>query len=61
MSLTYIKQRSGPRIDPWGTPPDILHAWEYVPAISTICSLSLKYDFKNNLLQSVLLLVLLTC
>ena len=44
MSLTYIKNRSGASIEPWGTPHVILHAWEYVPAISTICSLSLKYD-----------------
>ena len=44
MSLTYIKNISGPSIEPWGTPHVILHVWEYVPAISTICSLSLKYD-----------------
>ena len=41
MPLTF---RKGPGIEPWGTPHDILHTWEYVPAISTICSLSLKYD-----------------
>ena len=34
MSMTYIKNRSGPSIEPWGTPHIILHAWEYVPAIS---------------------------
>ena len=44
MSLTYIKNRSSPSIELWGTPHIILHAWEYVPAISTICFLSLKYD-----------------
>ena len=47
MSLSYIKNRRGPSIEPWGTPHVILHAWEYVPAISTICSLSLKYDKKQ--------------
>ena len=54
-----MKNRSGPSIEPWGTPHVILLVWEYVPAISTICSQSLKYD-TNQFIATGLVLVLLT-
>ena len=36
-SLIQMQNRSGPRIDPWGTPLVIDVSWEYVPFTSTHC------------------------
>ena len=41
-SLMYIINRSGPRIDPWGTPVLIVRMGDYVPPIETNCDLSDK-------------------
>ena len=41
-SLIKMQNRSGPRIDPWGTPLVIDVSWEYVPFTSTHCIRSCK-------------------
>jgi len=41
-SLTKMQNRSGPRIDPWGTPLVIDVSWEYVLFTSTHCRRSCK-------------------
>ena len=41
-SLIKMQNRSGPRIDPWGTPLVIDVSWEYVPFIRPHCRRSCK-------------------
>ena len=36
-SFTYIRNSNGPRIDPCGTPQEIVAGLEMVPPISTDC------------------------
>ena len=37
ISLTYIKNKRGPSIDPWGTPHEIFACEDNVPDTSTSC------------------------
>ena len=43
MSLTYIKKRSGPSTEPWGTPHTIVSLLETVEPICVDCVLHDKY------------------
>ena len=43
----YIINRSGPRIDPWGTPVLIVRMGDDVPPIETNCDLSDKLLFNR--------------
>ena len=42
--LIYNKNKSGPRIEPCGTPHVILLSFEMKPFTSDFCERSLKYD-----------------
>ena len=46
-SLVYIKNRVGPRAEPYGTPDVTLHGVEYEPSTTTCCNL---LD-RNNLIH----------
>ena len=41
-SLMYNKKRSGPKMDPWGTPQDMRCLFDFTSLNSTYCSLSDK-------------------
>ena len=42
MSCMYIRKRSGPNIDPCGTPVEIVNTFDVMPFISTYCDLSVR-------------------
>ena len=44
----YIKNRRGPRIDPWGTPNLMKTEEEKVWPSAVNCDLELKYDSKRS-------------
>ena len=48
MSLIYIKKRSGPRVDPWGTPMFTVFVSEFFPFICTKYFLFLIKFSKNS-------------
>ena len=56
-SLIKMQNRSGPRIDPWGTPLVTDISWEYVPFTSTHCRRSCKQDRKKAILAMLKLYV----
>uniref|UniRef100_A0A0K8RDK6 Putative outcast ele5 orf2-h 1e-60-j 4 n=1 Tax=Ixodes ricinus TaxID=34613 RepID=A0A0K8RDK6_IXORI len=43
MSLTYIKNKRGPKTDPWGTRDRISRFCDLQPLISTNCVLFVRY------------------
>ena len=47
ISLTYSKNRSGPKIDPWGTPQEILDKSEKWLFMLTLNARSDKYDLNH--------------
>ena len=49
MSLTYTRNKSGPRIDPWGTPQVTFWKGDKVPPISTGCLRFVKYEWNHSL------------
>ena len=48
-SLTYIKNKSGPSTDPWGTPQDTAWVSEFIAPRETNCDLLLKYEVNQSL------------
>ena len=42
MSFMYIRKRSGPNIDPCGTPVEIVNTFDVMQFISTYCDLSVR-------------------
>ena len=48
ISLTYSKNRSGPKIDPWGTSQEILEKSEKWLFMSTLNARSDKYDLNHT-------------
>ena len=42
MSFMYIRKRTGPNIDPCGTPVEIVNTFDVMPFISTYCDLSVR-------------------
>ena len=46
-SLINIKNNSGPRIDPWGTPLVIQETSHRIPFTSLLCFLLVRYDWKH--------------
>ena len=50
MSLTYIKKRSGPSTEPWGTPHTIVSLLETVEPICVDCVLHDKYEENQALI-----------
>ena len=42
MSFIYIRKRSGPNIDPCGTPVEIVNTFDVMPFISIYCDLSVR-------------------
>ena len=46
-SFIYIKESSGPRIEPWGTPASTLTHVEFWPFRNTLCFLSLSYPLPH--------------
>ena len=41
-SIMYIRKRSGPNINPCGTPVEIANTFDVMPFISTYCDISLR-------------------
>ena len=47
MSLIKILNKTGPKIDPWGTPANNVSNLLYVPFIFTHCLLPFRYENSN--------------
>ena len=51
-SFMYIRNRRGPKTDPWGTPCSVRVRSDFSPSIDTNCCLSVRYDLNQLLLMS---------
>ena len=49
MSFTYNKNKSGPNIDPWGTPQVRFHGSENFLSILTLKALPDRYDSNREI------------
>ena len=61
ISLTYSKNKSGPKIDPWGTPQEILDKYDKWLLILTLNAQSDKYDLNHATVFSEKLIEVIYC
>ena len=47
MSLTYRENKSGPKLEPWGTPEVGSYCKDVAPHALTDCFRPIKYDFNH--------------